>query len=271
VSKSAAELKQLSRQIRASVLEMITTAGSGHPGGSLSAADIVTALYFSKMKHFPKDPENPERDKFVLSKGHACPLLYAVLAEAGYFPKEELSKLRQFGSMLQGHPDRNKTPGVEASTGSLGQGLSIANGIALGDRLSKRTSRTYCLLGCGESQEGQVWEAAMSAAHFKLDNLVAIVDNNRLQIDGKTCDVMNIEPLAEKWKAFGWNVLEIDGHNFGQILEALNEAEKCKGKPTVLVAKTVKGKGVSFMENVCDYHGKAPSQEELAKALGELK
>lgn len=223
------------------------------------------------MKHSPNDPNDPGRDKFVLSKGHACPLLYAVLAESGYFPKEELSLLRKTGSILQGHPDRCKTPGVESSTGSLGQGLSVACGIALGDRLSRRKSRTYCLIGCGESQEGQIWEAAMSAAHYKLDNLCAIVDNNNLQIDGKTCEVMNIEPVADKWRAFGWNVVEIDGHNFGEILNAFKEARACKGKPTVLVAKTVKGKGVSFMENVCGYHGVALTGEELEKALEELK
>jgi len=271
VSKSVSELVDLSRSVRREILKMTTAAGSGHPGGSLSSADLVTSLYFSEMNHSPDDPDDPERDKFVLSKGHACPLLYAVLAELGYFPKEELSSLRKTGSMLQGHPDKSKTPGVESSTGSLGQGLSVACGIALGDRLSGRESRTYCLLGCGESQEGQVWEAAMSAAHYKLGNLCAIVDNNNLQIDGKTCEVMNIEPVADKWRAFGWNVLEIDGHNFDEILKAFEQARGCKGEPTVLVAKTVKGKGVSFMENVCDYHGKVLTGEELERALEELK
>jgi transketolase len=270
VSKKS-ELVDISKSVRREVLKMTTAAGSGHPGGSLSSADIVTSLYFSEMKHSANNPNDPERDKFILSKGHACPLLYAILAEQGYFPKKELSNLRKTGSMLQGHPDRNKTPGVESSTGSLGQGLSVACGIALGDRLSKRKSRTYCLLGCGESQEGQVWEAAMSAAHYKLDNLCAIVDNNNLQIDGKTSEVMNIEPVADKWKAFGWNVLEINGHDFDEILKAFEQARVCKEKPTVLVAKTVKGKGVSFMENVCDYHGKALTGEELEKALEELK
>ncbi|MDP6671269.1 MAG: transketolase [archaeon] len=265
------ELADISKAVRREVLKMTTAAGSGHPGGSLSSADIVTSLYFSEMKQSAKNPNDPERDKFILSKGHACPLLYAILAELEYFPKEELSNLRKISSMLQGHPDRNKTPGVESSTGSLGQGLSVACGIALGDRLSKRKSRTYCLIGCGESQEGQVWEAAMSAAHYKLDNLCAIVDNNNLQIDGKTSEVMNIEPIADKWKAFGWNVLEIDGHNFNEILNAFKEARACKGKPTVLVAKTVKGKGVSFMENVCGYHGMALTAEELERALEELK
>ncbi len=271
MSKSIAELGEISKTVRREILKMITKAGSGHPGGSLSSTDLVVALYFSKMKHDSGNPTDPERDKFVLSKGHACPLLYAVLAEAGYFPKEELSSLRKLGSILQGHPDRNKVPGIEASTGSLGQGLSIANGIALADRLDKRNSRTYCLLGCGESQEGQVWEAAMAAAHYKLDNLCAIIDKNNLQIDGKTCEVMNIEPVAEKWMAFGWNVIEIDGHNFGEILKAFDESKKVKGKPTMIVAKTVKGKGVSFMENVCGFHGKALTEEELAKAVEELK
>jgi len=268
---SSSELADISRSVRREILKMITAAGSGHPGGSLSSTDLVTSLYFSEMNHFPENSTDPERDKFVLSKGHACPLLYTVLAESGYFPRKELSSLRKTGSILQGHPDKNKLPGVESSTGSLGQGLSVACGIALGDRLSERKSRTYCLIGCGESQEGQVWEAAMSAAHYKLDNLCAIVDNNNLQIDGNTCDVMNIEPVADKWRAFGWNVLEIDGHNFDEILNAFKQARACKGKPTVLVAKTVKGKGISFMENVCDYHGKALNDEELERALEELK
>jgi transketolase len=263
-------LEEIAKRVRAEVLRMTTLAGSGHPGGSLSAADLVVALYFAKMRVNPARPDDRDRDKFVLSKGHACPLLYAVLAEAGFFPREELSSLRKAGSMLQGHPDRRKTVGVEASTGSLGQGLSIANGIALADRLDARASRTYCLIGCGESQEGQVWEAAMSASHYGLDNLCAIVDNNGLQIDGKTSEVMNIEPLGEKWRAFGWNVLHIDGHDFGQIIGALDAAEACRGKPTVIIARTVKGKGVSFMENVCDYHGKPLSEGELKRALEEL-
>ena len=249
---------------------MLAQAKSGHPGGSLSAADVATCLFFSKMNHDPANPKWAGRDRFVLCKGHAAPLLYALLAETGYFPKKELATLRKTGSMLQGHPDSKKTPGVEASTGSLGQGLSIANGMALGLRLDNSKSRVYALLGDGECQEGQVWEAAMAAGHYKLDNLCAIIDVNGLQIDGATESVMTVEPVCEKFEAFGWHVIEIDGHNLSSILAALDKAEQTKGKPTVIVARTVKGKGVSFMEHKVEFHGKAPSAEQAQQALKEL-
>jgi transketolase len=250
---------------------MLAEAGSGHTGGSLSAADIVTALYFYKMRHHPNDPKWTERDRFILSKGHAAPVLYAALALSGYFDKSLLSTLRKLGSPLQGHPCSSKLPGIEISTGSLGQGLSIANGIAIGLKLDKLSSRVYCLLGDGEIQEGQVWEAAMTASHYNLDNLCAIIDNNGLQIDGHCCDVMCVEPIVNKWAAFGWHVLDINGHDMEAIVSALNEAETLKGKPTMIVARTVKGKGVSFFEGKVEYHGLAPTHEELEKALKELK
>ncbi|MDP7141105.1 MAG: transketolase [Candidatus Woesearchaeota archaeon] len=265
-----AQLKQKSLSIRKSILTMLTKAGSGHPGGSLSAADIVTILYFYKMKHDPKNPELEDRDRFVLSKGHACPLLYAVLSEAGYFPKEELLKLRQINSLLQGHP-HPKTPGIEIATGSLGQGLSVANGIALAARLDNKDYKVYILLGDGESQEGQVWEAAMTSAHYKLNNLIAILDHNGLQIDGKTEEVMDVNPVIDKWKAFGWHVIEIDGHDYNQIIDALNSADAIKDKPVMIIANTIKGKGVSFMENNVGWHGKTPDEEQLKEALKELK
>ncbi len=273
-STETKDVNLLSRQaneVRREILMMLTEAGSGHTGGSLSAADIVTALFFYKMRHRPKEPEWRERDRFILSKGHAAPLLYAVLALAGYFERELLKTLRKIDSPLQGHPSSKMLKGVEVSTGSLGQGLSIANGIAMGLKMDGLDSRVYCLLGDGELQEGQVWEAAMTAAHYNLDNLCAIVDNNGLQIDGLCCDVMKIEPLTEKWRAFGWNVKDIDGHNMEQIVEALNEAETVKGNPTVIVARTVKGKGVSFFEGKAEYHGAAPTKEELERALKELQ
>ncbi len=264
-------LRQRAKEVRREIIKMLTEAGSGHTGGSLSAADIVTALYFSKMKHKPEDPLWEGRDRFVLSKGHAAPLLYAALALSGYFGRELLKTLRKIDSPLQGHPSSKTLKGVEISTGSLGQGLSIANGIALGLRMNEAGSRVYCLLGDGELQEGQVWEAAMTAGHYGIDNLCAIVDNNGLQIDGFCCDVMKIEPLTEKWKAFGWHVMDINGHDMGQILHALDEAEKTKGKPSVIVARTVKGKGVSFFEGKAEYHGLAPTKEEQEKALKELE
>ncbi len=266
----AEQLSVKSAEMRKEILKMTTCAGSGHPGGSLSATDIVVALYYREMKHKPDNPLWGGRDKFVLSKGHACPLLYAVLADLGYFPKEELGKLRTLNSMLQGHPSSTKTPGIEISTGSLGQGLSVANGMALASKLDKSDSRIYCLLGDGELQEGQVWEAAMTSAHYKLDNLLAIVDFNRLQIDGFVEDVMGVEPIADKFSAFGWNSIEIDGHDFEEIISAFAKAKECTDKPTVIVAKTTKCKGVSFIENVCDYHGKTLTSEELQKAIGEL-
>lgn len=250
---------------------MLATAGSGHTGGSLSAADIVTVLYFYKMRHKPEDPLWQGRDRFILSKGHAAPVLYTALSLSGYFNESLLATLRKIGSPLQGHPCSRKLPGVEISTGSLGQGLSIANGIALGLKIDNTGQRVYCLLGDGETQEGQVWEAAMSAAHYKLDNLCAVIDNNGLQIDGHCCDVMAIEPIADKWKSFGWHVIDIDGHDIDQIADAFDEAETIKEKPTMIIARTIKGKGISFFEGKAKYHGLAPTQEELGKALEELK
>jgi transketolase len=267
---SIPELEKMAKQLRRHVITMIATAGSGHPGGSLSAADIVTALYFKAMRHDPKNPQWLDRDRFVLSKGHAAPILYAALAECGYFPVEELSTLRKLGSRLQGHTDRTLTPGVEMSAGSLGQGLSYGIGIALAGRLDKRDYHVYVLLGDGECEEGQVWEAAMFAPHFQMDNLTAIVDHNGLQLDGRCCDIMGIEPLADKWRAFNWNAIEIDGHDIKQILQAFKKAREVKGKPTVIIAHTVKGKGVSFMENNVDFHGKAPTAQETEIALKEL-
>lgn len=269
-TKDVAFLKEKAKMIRIEILKMLAEAGSGHTGGSLSAADIVTALYFYKMRHNPKDPLWKERDRFILSKGHAAPLLYAELALSGYFDKSLLKTLRKVGSPLQGHPCSKRLPGVEISTGSLGQGLSIANGIAIGLKMDNSNSRVYCLLGDGEIQEGQVWEAAMSAAHYRLDNLCAIVDNNGLQIDGPCCNVMGLEPIAGKWAAFGWHVMDIDGHDMTAIVDALDNAETIKGKPTMIVARTLKGKGVSIFEGKVEYHGLAPTSEELQKALGEL-
>jgi len=269
-SKDIAFLKGQAAVVRIEILKMLAQAGSGHTGGSLSAADIATALYFSKMRHNPKDPAWKERDRFILSKGHAAPLLYTVLALSGYFDRALLKTLRKIGSPLQGHPCSKLLPGVEISTGSLGQGLSIANGIALGLKMDNTNSRVYCMLGDGETQEGQVWEAAMTAAHYRLDNLCAIIDNNGLQIDGPCCDVMGLEPIPEKWKSFGWHVIDINGHEMEAILKALNEAEQIKGKPTMIVARTVKGKGVSAFEGKVQYHGVVPTQEELKKALEEL-
>ena len=267
---SIPDLEKMARQLRRDVITMIATAGSGHPGGSLSAADIVTALYFKVMRHDPKNPQWPDRDRFVLSKGHAAPILYAALAECGYFPVEELSTLRKLGSRLQGHTDRTLTPGVEMSAGSLGQGLSYGIGMALAGRLDKRDYQVYVLLGDGECDEGQVWEAAMFAPHHGMDNITAIVDHNDLQLDGRVCDIMGLEPLPDKWRDFNWHVLEINGHDMGEILKALKKARETKGKPTVIIAHTVKGKGVSFMEGNVDFHGKAPSPQETEEALKEL-
>lgn len=263
-------LKEKAREVRIEILKMLAAAGSGHTGGSLSAADIVTALYFHKMRHRPDEPDWRQRDRFILSKGHAAPLLYVVLALSGYFDKELLKTLRKIDSPLQGHPSSKMLRGVEISTGSLGQGLSIANGVALGLRMDGLNSRVYCLLGDGETQEGQVWEAAMTAGHYRLDNLCAIIDNNGLQIDGFCCDVMKIEPLTDKWRAFGWHVIDINGHDMEQILTALDEAEATKGYPTMIIARTVKGKGVSIFEGKAKYHGIAPTKEELEIALKEL-
>jgi len=269
-----AELEEMAKKLRRHVITMIATAGSGHPGGSLSAADIITAFYFNVLRHNPENPGWPDRDRFILSKGHAAPILYAALAEAGYFPVAELASLRKFGSRLQGHTDRNFTPGVEMSAGSLGMGLSFAVGAALAAKLDARTYRTYVLLSDGECQEGQTWEAVLSAAHFKahskLDNLTALVDCNGIQLSGRTCDIMNLEPFPRKWQAFGWHTIDIDGHDFDQILSACQRAEKIKDKPTVIIARTIKGKGVSFMENNVAFHGKAPTPEEAERALKEL-
>ncbi|HNU36020.1 MAG TPA: transketolase [Methanomassiliicoccales archaeon] len=256
--------------LRRHVIRMIHAAGSGHPGGSLSSADIVTALFFKVMDHSPERKDLQDRDHFILSKGHAAPIYYAALAESGYFPVDELLTLRKLHSRLQGHPSRVKTPGVEMSTGSLGQGLSVANGLALALRLQGLDRKVYCLCGDGEMAEGQIWEAAMFASHNHLDNVIAIVDRNGLQIDGRTEDVMALEPLADKWKAFGWNVMFMDGNDMWQVLETLNEARQHKGGPTVIVAKTVKGKGVSFMEGNVGFHGKAPNQKEYEQAMHEL-
>jgi len=268
---STTELQEMAKKLRRHVITMTATAGSGHPGGSLSAADIVTALYFRVMCHNPKNPQWQDRDRFILSKGHAAPVLYAALAESGYFPVEELKTLRKSDSRLQGHTDRNLTPGVEMSAGSLGMGLSFAIGVALAARLDAKDYWTYVLLSDGECQEGQTWEAALSAAHFKMDNLTAIVDRNGIQLSGWTRDIMNLEPLSLKWQAFGWHIIEINGHDLNQILTTLEEARKVKGQPTVIIAHTIKGKGVSFMENNAAFHGKAPTPEEAEIALKELE
>ena len=263
-------LEKIARDVRVKILRMLTDAGSGHTGGSLSAVDIAVAIYFSKMNFKPDAPQWDGRDRFILSKGHAAPLLYVIMAEAGYFPVETLDSLRTIESPLQGHPCCKSLPGVEVSTGSLGQGLSVANGMAMGLRLDKSTSRVYCILGDGEIQEGQVWEAAMSAAHYNLDNLCAVIDSNGLQIDGPVEKIMNIEPVNDKWKAFGWHVIEIDGHDIGALLRALDEAEGTKGKPSMIIANTVKGKGSVLFEGKVEFHGAVPSKEELETALKEL-
>ncbi len=265
------KLKSIARQIRIDILTMLVESGSGHTGGSLSATDILTVLYFYKMRYDPKNPKWEDRDKFVLSKGHGAPALYAVLGRAGYFGLEHFHTLRKLGSILRGHPNSAVTPGVEVCTGSLGQGLSQANGLALAARLDNKPARIYVVLGDGEVDEGQVWEAAMTTAHYKIDNLCAIMDNNGLQIDGTNKEVMNIDPVSEKWKAFGWHVIEINGHDIKAIVDALNEAEKIKGKPTMIIAHTVKGKGVSFMENKVEYHGVAPTKDEYERAMKELE
>ncbi len=266
-----AELENIANKLRLHVVEMTYAANSGHPGGSLSAADMIAALYFSFMKHDPKNPNWEDRDRFVLSKGHVAPVLYAALAECGYFPVDDLLSLRKIGSKLQGHPVRGKVPGVEMSTGSLGQGLSMACGIALAGKMDGKDYKTICMLGDGELQEGQNWEAAMFARQNGLTNLIAIVDRNRLQITGDTEQAVGLEPLPEKWKAFGWNVIIIDGHNMRQVLEALDKAAAAKTRPTVIIMKTVKGKGVSFMENNAGFHGRACKPDEQTKAVEELK
>lgn len=266
---SIPELQQIARKLRRDIVTMIARAGSGHPGGSLSAVEILTTLYFRILQYDPINPRWQDRDRFILSKGHAAPVLYATLAEVGYFPADELSTLRKLGSRLQGHTDHN-IPGVEMSAGSLGQGLSFGIGCALAGRIDKKSYHVYVLMGDGECDEGQIWEAAMAAAHFKLDNLVAIVDRNGLQIDGWTKDIMNTEPMVDKWRAFGWHVIDIDGHDFNQLLEAFKHAKTVKRQPTAIIARTIKGKGVSYMENNVDFHGKAPNPAQLEIALKEL-
>jgi transketolase len=264
-------LKIVSANVRKDIIKMLELAGSGHPGGSLSSVELVVDLYFRHMKFNPKDTNDPNRDYFILSKGHVCPALYAVLAQLECITPDELCTLRKAGSRLQGHPAKDKElPGIEVSTGSLGYGLSIGAGIAAGMKQAKKDNRVYVLMGDGEQQEGSIWEAAMAAPQFKLDNLCAIVDNNGLQIDGATKDVMNVEPLADKYRAFGWNVIEIDGHNLSEVDKAYLQFKETKGNPTAIIAKTIKGKGVSYMENLAQWHGKVPSKELVQKALEEI-
>lgn len=267
---SIEELERKAHELRIDIVKMIGLAGSGHPGGSLSAIDIITALFFRIMRHDPQNPRWPDRDRFVLSKGHAAPALYAALAHAGYFERDLLWTLRKIGSPLQGHPDKRKLPILEASTGSLGQGLSIGIGIALAGKLDRKNYRVYVLLGDGETQEGQIWEGALFARQHKLDNITAIVDYNKFQLDGPLKDILDIEPYRDKWRAFGWEVFEIDGHNMREIVETIERTKEIKGKPSVVIAHTIKGKGVSFMENNNDFHGKAPTKEQLELALKEL-
>jgi transketolase len=264
------ELTERAKKIRQHIIKMTNAAGSGHPGGSLSAVEILVCLYFRILKHNPKDPHWAERDRFILSKGHAAPALYAVLAESGYIPVEELMTLRKLGCRLQGHPSMTVTPGVEMSTGSLGHGLAVANGMALAAKLDRKLNRIYVLCGDGEMDVGEIWESAMLASHFKLDNVTMYLDRNKLQLDGPTEKIMSIEPLADKWKAFGWHVQEIDGHNMREIMMATEQAKNTHGKPSVIICHTVKGKGVSFMEGTVHFHGKAPNNDECAKALEEI-
>lgn len=270
MSTNIEQLKAIATEVRKDIIEMLTESNSGHPGGSLSAADILTVLYFNEMNVDPSNPSNPDRDRFVLSKGHAAPAIYAVLAEKGFFPKEELKTLRKINSKLQGHPNMNYVPGIDMSTGSLGQGISTAVGMAIAGKADNKDYKVFALLGDGELEEGQVWEAAMCAAHYKLDNLIAFVDYNRLQIDGNIADVLSPEPISNKFEAFNWNVICIDGHNHEEIIKAIETAKSVKGKPTVIVANTIKGKGVSFMENEAGWHGVAPNKEQCEAALKEL-
>jgi len=266
-------IKRLESQatvVRQDIIRMLTRAASGHPGGSLSCADLVVALYFHEMRHDPERPDWPDRDRFLMSKGHCAPTWYSVLARSGYFPVEWLENVRKFDFPLQGHPDMLKTAGVDMSSGSLGQGLSIGNGMALGARLDRKDYRVYVLLGDGEMQEGQVWEAAMTAAHHKLDNVCAIIDNNSLQIDGRVDEIKSLGSICAKWESFGWKTIEVAGHDMGAIVGAYSKAKQVKGQPTAIIAKTTKGKGVSFMEDKVDFHGVAPTQEECVKALAEL-
>jgi transketolase len=271
IPMSIDELKKMAGIIRCDIIEMICTAGAGHPGGSLSAADVVTALYFRVMRIDPQNPDWPDRDRFILSKGHACPVWYSALAESGYFDKAHLATLRRLNSILQGHPDMRKTPGVDMTVGSLGHGMSAGLGMALSARMRQKNYHTWVVVGDGECQEGSIWEAAMAAAKWKLDNLTVIIDRNHLQNDFCVEDEMPIEPVADKWRAFGWHVDDIDGHSMEQVVTALEAARERKEVPTVVLAETVKGKGVSFMENEVDWHGKAPCMEEAEKALEEIR
>jgi transketolase len=270
VKKDFVQLKKIAKKIRINIIKMVSWAGCGHPGGSLSSTDLLTVLFFRKLRYDSSNPNWPERDRFILSKGHCTPLLYSILAEAKFIDESLLNQFRKINSPLQGHPCRGALPGIEMSTGSLGQGLSIANGIALGLRLDKSASHVYVLLGDGELQEGMVWEAAMTAPHYELDNVTAILDLNGQQIDGMTKDIMNIEPIADKWRAFGWHVIVIDGHNLNAIDKALDEAVTVKSKPSIIIGKTIKGKGVSFMEHSLKFHGSAPTPEQAELALKEL-
>ncbi len=266
------ELQKKAAAIRTDIIVMLGKSGSGHPGGSLSIADIMAVLYFYKMNVDPKNPEDPDRDRFVLSKGHGAPALYSCLANAGFFSKEYLKTLRQIGSSLQGHPCRLSLPGIDMTTGSLGQGLSAAHGMALAAKMDGKKYRVYCIIGDGESQEGQIWEAAMSAGQHKTDNLTVFLDHNKLQIDGKVEDIKGITPIADKWRAFRWNVIDdVKGHDIEALMKAVDEASRTKGKPSIIICDTVKGKGVSFMEHNVDFHGKAPNKEETDTALEELK
>lgn len=268
---SVEELKQMATTIRCDIIEMICTAQAGHPGGSLSAADVVTALYFRIMRIDPTNPHWPDRDRFILSKGHACPVWYAALAERGFFEKSHLGTLRRLNSILQGHPDMHKTPGIDMTAGSLGHGLSVGVGMALAGKLRKKDYHVWIVIGDGEAQEGSIWEAAMAAAKWKLDNLTAVLDRNNLQNDYYVDELMPIEPLADKWRAFGWNTVEIDGHNMEEIVPALEDAKAFQGSPTIVIASTVKGKGVSYMENVCEWHGRAPTREQADRALDDIR
>lgn len=268
--KDIKELQNYANKIRQGIIKEVYMAASGHPGGSLSIAEILAVLYFNQMNIDEKNPQAKERDRLVLSKGHTSPALYSVLALRGFFDLEELKTFRNINSILQGHPDMKNIPGVDASTGSLGQGLSIANGMALASKMDSEGVRVYCICGDGEIEEGQIWEAAMTSSHYKLDNLCVIVDNNNLQIDGEVSQVMNIYPIDEKFKSFGFEVINIDGHNIEEIIQAFEQAKKVKGKPTAIIANTIKGKGVSFMENKAEWHGKAPNEEQYRQAMLEL-
>ena len=263
-------LKKRANQIRKLIIQMLALAKSGHPGGSLSSAEIISCLFFDILNHKPEDPDWPDRDRFHLSKGHACPVLYAALSLCGYFDKKELWELRKLGATLQGHSDK-RVRGIDIGSGSLGQGLSVALGMCLAGRIDNKNYRVYCLMGDGETQEGNIWEAAMATAHYKIDNLCAIIDYNRFQIDGRVEEIMNLEPVLNKWESFGWHAIQCDGHNIQELLESFEEAKTVKNKPTVIIAHTVKGKGVSFMEHVVDFHGRAPTEKEKEIALKELE